>query len=245
MGVEQKSKILCIIPARGGSKGIKLKNLREICGRSLVSHAIRTARACPEITQTVVSTDHDEIARVAEKDGIEMFFRRPEHLSGDRIGDYEVLLNALEESEAHFETTFDIVIMLQPTSPLRTPHDVSDAVELLKKGQFDSVWSVSETDTKYHPLKQLKLDTSGNMEYFDQAGSAIIARQQLTPLVHRNGVVYAFTRNCLVEQGSIKGKKSGALLIEGSHVSIDTEEDIQLIEYLIEMKKTRDGVLLD
>ena len=238
-----EKKVLCVIPARGGSKGIKLKNLRVVCGATLLSHAVKTALACPEISETVVSTDHDDIALEAEASGIKMFFRRPKHLSGDLIGDFDVLLNALDEAESHFKTKFDIIVMLQPTSPLRTPKDVRDAIEHLITKEYDSVWSVSETDSKYHPLKQLSLDESGAFDYFDPNSANIIARQQLTALFHRNGVVYAFTRDCLVKQKSIKGKKSGALLIEGHHISIDTEEDIEIIENLVRIGKVRDGIL--
>ena len=240
---EMEKKVLCVIPARGGSKGIKLKNLRVVCGETLLAHAVKTALACPEISKTVVSTDHDEIALAAEDCGIEMFFRRPRNLSGDIVGDFDVLLNALNEAEAHFEVKFDIILMLQPTSPLRTPEDVKKAIECLIANEYDSVWTISETDSKYHPLKQLRLNESGTFDYFDPNSKNIVARQQLYSLFHRNGVVYAFTRDCLVNQKSIKGKKSGALLIDGHHVSIDTEEDIELIENLVRLGKIREGVL--
>lgn len=236
-------RVLAVVPARGGSKGVKLKNLRTVGGSPIVSLAIRTSLAVPEIDHTVVSTDHDEIAVVAESAGIRVPFRRPASLSGDRIGDVDVLQHALHASEQDTGEHFDIVVMLQPTSPLRTPGDVSRAIHMLVDGGFDAVWSVSETDTKAHPLKQMIVRENGAMDYYDAAGASIIARQQLQPLYHRNGIVYAFNRACLTEQNTIMGAKTGAMIVKGDHVSIDTEWDFKLVNYLVQTGMVRDGMI--
>lgn len=225
-------RVLAVVPARGGSKGIPLKNLREVRGRPLVALAGDVARAVPEIDRAVVSTDHDEIARVAEAAGLAAPFRRPEAISGDRIGDWDVLAHALTAMEARDGTTYDIVVMLQPTSPLRRVTDVSGTIRMLVDGGYDAVWSVSPTDTKAHPLKQLVI-RDGAMDYYDPRGAAIIARQQLEPVYHRNGVAYAITRACLLEQNTIKGARTGAYVVEGEHISIDTEWDIALVEFAL------------
>jgi CMP-N,N'-diacetyllegionaminic acid synthase len=225
-------KVLAVVPARGGSKGIPLKNLRTIQGRPLVALAGDVAASVPEIDRRVVSTDHAEIARVAAAAGLDAPFMRPAEIAGDRIGDWDVLANALQETEAADGTTYDIVVMLQPTSPLRRAADVSGVIRMLVDGGYDAVWSVSETDSKAHPLKQLAV-RDGVMDYWDPRGAQIIARQQLEPVFHRNGVAYAVTRACLLEQKTIKGARTGAYVVAGEHVSIDTEWDIELIEFLL------------
>jgi CMP-N,N'-diacetyllegionaminic acid synthase len=225
-------KVLAVVPARGGSKGIPLKNLREVGGRSLVALAGDIIRSVPAIDRAIVSTDHDAIAKVAQESGIDTPFMRPANISGDRIGDFEVLIHALEATEAIDRIRYDIIVMLQPTSPLRTPDNVSDTIRMLVEGHWDSVWTVSETDSKGHPLKQLTI-ADGAMDYYDHRGSQIFARQQLVPVYHRNGVAYVITRECLVEQRTIKGRKSGALVIPGEHVSIDSENDIAIVEWLL------------
>jgi CMP-N-acetylneuraminic acid synthetase len=187
----------------------------------------------PAIDRAVVSTDHEEIAAVAEAAGLAAPFRRPEDLSGDRIGDTDVLRHALEEMEQRDGTTYDIVVMLQPTSPLRRPEHVAATIEKLVREDWDAVWTVSETDSKAHPLKQLTMN-DGALGYYDPAGAQIVARQQLTPLYHRNGVAYAMTRECLIEQNSIGGQRTGALLLPGHFVSIDTEFDIILVEFFMQ-----------
>ncbi len=225
-------RVLAVVPARGGSKGIPLKNLRKIGGISLVARAGRIAGEIAEIDRAVVSTDHEDIAREAEHAGLEAPFRRPEDLSGDRIGDLEVLRQALEATEADDGQVYDIVLMLQPTSPMRRAEHVAGCLRMLVDGRWDSVWTVSETDSKAHPLKQLTV-RDGVMEYYNPAGARIIARQQLEPVYHRNGVAYAITRECLCDQNTIKGRRAGAYAIDEPLANIDTEFDLQVAELMI------------
>ena len=227
-------RILAVVPARGGSKGIPLKNLRPVLGVPMVARAGWIARGLGWLDRAVVSTDHEEIARVAEGAGLAAPFRRPEPLSGDRIGDLDVLTHALEEMERIDRVRYDVVVMLQPTSPLRRAEHVTATVEKLVEGDWDAVWTVSETDSKAHPLKQLTVAADGALGYYDPAGKAIIARQQLEPVFHRNGIAYAITRDCLTGQRTIMGARSAALVIDGPTLSIDTEEDIALAEFLMQ-----------
>lgn len=224
-------RILAVCPARGGSKGIPLKNLAPFLGIPLVARVGQVIEKIPIIDRAVVSTDHPEIAEIAKTYGLEAPFFRPRDLSGDRISDAQVLIHALEEMEQLDKVQYDIVVMLQPTSPLRRPEHVIQAIEMLVNEQWDAVWTLSETDSKSHPLKQLTLD-SGKIGYYDQNGDQIIARQQLTPVYHRNGVAYAMTRNCLLEGRSIMGKRTGALILDEHLVSIDTMSDLKLAEFI-------------
>lgn len=225
-------RILAVVPARGGSKGIALKNLQPVLGVPIVARVGDVLRALPMVDRAVVSTDHEEIARVAQIAGIAAPFRRPPEISGDRIGDWDVLVHALGEMERLDAVTYDIVVMLQPTSPLRRPEHVRAAIEQLVDGGWDAVWTVSETDSKSHPLKQLTV-VAGELDYYDPAGKAIIARQQLTPVYHRNGIAYAIARECLLNQKGIKGRRTGGLVLQGDFVSIDTQWDIELAELIM------------
>jgi|LauGreDrversion4_2_1035121.scaffolds.fasta_scaffold142602_4 CMP-N,N'-diacetyllegionaminic acid synthase len=226
-------KVLAVVPARGGSKGIPLKNLRQIRGRALVSLAGDAASQIPEIDRRVVSTDHPKIACVAREAGLDVPFMRPETLAGDRVSDWDVLTHALLETEKCDGLRYDIVVMLQPTSPLRRPEDVSRAIVMLVTGGFDAVWTVSETDSKGHPMKQLAL-RNGYLDYWDSRGAQIIARQQLDTVYHRNGVAYVFTRDCLLEQRTILGNRTGAYIVAGESISIDTERDIADVEFALD-----------
>lgn len=226
-------RILAVVPARGGSKGVPGKNIRPVLGTPLIAYTARVLRECAFVDRAVVSTDSPEIARVAEAEGLAAPFLRPAHLAGDRVGDWDVLVHALAEMEGQDRTAYDVVLMLQPTSPLRTPDRLREVLEKLLRENLDAVWTVSETDLKFHPLKQLHVGAGGKLEYYDPAGAAIVARQQLHPLYHRNGVAYALTRSCLLEQKKMLGDRSGAVVIREPVVNIDTLADFARLEDLL------------
>lgn len=227
--------VLAVVPARGGSKGILLKNLREVQQRSLVARVGDVIREVPEIDHAVVSTDHANIAKAAEEVGIAAPFLRPKALAGDLIGDVDVLTHALLATEEIDRRHYDVVVMLQPTSTLRRASEVSATIKMLVDGGWDSVWTVSPTDSKAHPLKQLTV-SGGMLDYYDPEGATILARQQLQPVYHRNGVAYALTRNCLLEQRALKGKRTAAHIIDDEQVSIDTEYDLEIVEFLLDRR---------
>ena len=219
--------VLGVVPARGGSKGLKDKNLQKIGDLSLVELALKCGLASAYIDRTCVSTDSDEIAKVADlySQGAAPF-RRPDQLSGDLIGDYEVLRHALETMEILSGCTFDIVVMLQPTSPLRTTSIIDQGIEKLVNENCDSVWSVSEVDLKYHPLKQLTSADGSQFDHYLSDGSSIIARQQLDKTFIRNGMCYAIARSTIIQQESIKGINSQLLITQGEAISIDNQYDL-------------------
>jgi CMP-N,N'-diacetyllegionaminic acid synthase len=218
-------KILVVVPARGGSKGIKLKNLAYFSGKPLIVWAAECANSLTYVDRQVVSTDHPEIMRLASKHGLSCPFVRPETLSGDRVSDAAVLKHALHMMEAIDKTRYDIILMLQPTSPIRCQSEIKQLVNLLVSSGCDSALTVSPTNLKFHPLKQLVLD-GDQVRYFDPEGATVIARQQLTPTYHRNGIGYAVTRECLLEQSAVVGINCRALIIDRPVVNIDTPSDL-------------------
>jgi CMP-N,N'-diacetyllegionaminic acid synthase len=233
-------RILVVVPARGGSKGVPRKNLREVLGVPLVARVGHLMRELDFVDRAVVSTDDDEIAAVAEAAGLAAPFRRPTELSGDRIGDLDVLTHALEATEALDGVDYDVVVMLQPTSPLRRAEHVAAVVEKLVDCALDAVWTVGPTDLKYHPRKQLVLDED-RLDFYDPQGSEVIARQQLTPVYHRDGAAYAISRECLLSQKSILGKQASAVVVDEPMVSIDTLEDFERVEAVLQARARGKG----
>ena len=228
----QGKRVLAVVPARGGSKGIKLKNLQKVGGVSLVGRVGIVIGQCPSIDRAVVSTDHPEIAEVARKYGLDVPFTRPQSLSGDQVGDMPVLRHALSATEADEGTRYDIVVMLQPTSPFRRADHVERSLRDLVERDLDAVWTVSETDSKAHPLKQLVM-RDGLLGYWDERGATIIARQQLSPVYHRNGVAYALTRDALLkEDGTLLAPKTGAVVVDEPLVNIDGPMDLELAAFI-------------
>lgn len=228
-----RAKILAVVPARGGSKGIPKKNLARVAGISLVGRVAQLIQSLSEITHAVVSTDSDEIATEAEKHGLLAPFRRPKELSGDRIGDLDVLVHAIEQSEAHFHETFDYVLMLQPTCPLRTVAHVRAAITEIISRKAQALWTVSPVDLHFHPWKQLLIQ-DGVLEYFDQKnGAGIIARQQLQSTFFRNGAAYIWQRDVLLKERAILPVGSHALVIHDPMISIDTPDDLRQCEAIL------------
>lgn len=223
-------RILAVVPARGGSKGVPLKNIQPLLGIPLVAHAARVLSQVSAVDRAVVSTDNEAIAGEAVRAGLEAPFRRPESLSGDLVSDQQVLHHALTTLESQDGSRYDVILMVQPTSPLRRAEHVMSVLEKLIGESWDAVWTVSPTDLKYHPLKQLTVGEGGAMEYYDPRGPSIIARQQLTPVYHRNGAAYAITRQCLLEQGTLKGARTAAVILTEPMVSIDTQGDFAIAE---------------
>ena len=220
-----------MVPARGGSKGVPLKNLHPLRGKSLVAHVGDFVRHVGVFDRAVVSTDHPEIAREALKHGLDAPFMRPPELSGDRIGDYPVMLHALEQTEALDTKRFDVVVMLQPTCPQRRPEHVVGAIEMLITGGWNAVWTASPADLKYHPLKALTVGADGTLGYHDRAaGNTVVARQQLSQVYYRNGAAYAITCEALRSAKSLKPERTGALIVEELLLSIDTLDDFRRLE---------------
>jgi len=231
-----KKLVLVVVPARGGSKGLELKNICLFNGVPLVTLVGQVVKQLTFVDRAVVSTDHPEIVRIAEESGLEVPFMRPEGISGDLISDWDVLNHALGAVEKDDKRSYDIVIMLQPTCPLRKPEHVRKAVDKLVEGNYDAVWTISETDSKSHPLKQLTFQAD-RLDYYDEEGSRIIARQQLEPVYHVNGAAYAITRQCLLGQRSKKGRLTSAVVITDPLISIDTEDDLKMAEFILSQNK--------
>ena len=169
------------------------------------------------------------------KYGLEAPFKRTQKLSTDMASAIDVWKHGFIKCEEYFNKNFDITILLEPSSPLRQPIHIEKTVKKLINGHFDSVLTISETDSKSHPFKQLQID-GRNVKYYDVLSKDVIARQELKPLYHRNGVCYALTRDCLLNQGKIIGDNPSYVIIEDHVVNIDTKLDLELAKYFIENK---------
>jgi CMP-N,N'-diacetyllegionaminic acid synthase len=233
-------RVLVVIPARGGSKGVPLKNIRPLCGRPLISHVGDVLAQLPFVDRAVVSTEDVRIAEVAKAHGLDVPFYRPDDLGGDMVGDVPVLRHASLETERLDGHEYDIVIMLQPTCPLRTAVHVQRVIAALVEGDWDAAWSVSRSDLKLHPLKQLRM-TDSRLAYYEPSAANVTARQQLEQLYYRNGAAYALTRQCLMDQDRLLGARTAGVVIEEPLVNIDTVEDFVAAETLLCMRNRAAG----
>ena len=224
--------ILAIVPARGNSKGIKNKNLKKIKGLSLVERAGNILKKISWIDYSIISSDSDKIIRAAKRSNLEYIFKRPKNISGDRISDHSVLIHALRAAEKLKKNKIDIILLVQPTSPLRKVIHIKNVIKKIVDEKLDSVWTVSKADLKFHPLKQLILKKN-ILSHYNKKGIRIIARQQLNNTYYRNGVVYAVTRELILKNKNLISNKSSGYLINTPQISIDTVKDLKLASQLM------------
>jgi len=224
--------ILAIVPARGNSKGIKNKNLKKIKGLSLVEHAGNVLKKISWIDYSIISSDSDKIIEAAKKSSLECIFKRPKNISGHRISDHSVMIHALKAVEKSKKDKIDIILLVQPTSPLRKVIDIKNVIKKIVDEKLESVWTISKTDLKFHPLKQLTLKKN-ILSHYNKKGKGIIARQQLNNTYYRNGVAYAVTRELVLKNKNLISKKSSGYLINTPQISIDTLKDLKLASQLM------------
>jgi N-acylneuraminate cytidylyltransferase len=225
-------RVLAVIPARGGSKGVPRKNVRLLGGRPLIAWSIDAALAATGPTRVVVSTDDDEIAAVAEQLGADVPFVRPAHLASDTASGLENAQHALAAVEEIEGEPYDALLLLQPTAPFRTAADIDGAVSLLAATGADSVISVVDVGG-HHPARMKYLDGDRLVDppFCEERENQ--NRQELPPMYIRNGAIY-LTRAAVLRAGSFKGDDCRAWIMPPERsVNIDTPADFELAEWTI------------
>ena len=227
-------RVLAIVPARGGSKGIPRKNLKVVAGLSLVAHAARCAAALDWLDACVLSTDDPDIAEEGRRFGLDVPFLRPAELSGDEVPSTEMWRHAWLAAEQHYGETFSVSVLLEPTSPLRQPSDVEATVRLMIERGCPAAASVSQIPAHHTPERTLLCDEAGRLRFYLPEAAQITRRQQIPEYFTRNGICYAVRRDYLIEEGKIIGEDCAAHLIERPVVNIDEPLDLAVAEMLLQ-----------
>lgn len=230
--LDQSTEILAIVPARGGSKGIPRKNTRPLAGEALIGYTLRAAQASRHITRLIVSTDDQEIADMARSYNVEVPFVRPKDLASDEASQVDVVLHALREIERLSSVRYDIVLLLQPTTPLRSTADIDEALGKLVASGADSVVSFHRV-SQGHPYYMYTL-IGDRPEPLLQVPRDISRRQQFPYVYVRNGAIYAVRRDVLVKEKSFYGRDVRAYVMSYERsINIDTEVDLMVAEVLL------------
>lgn len=227
-------RVLAVIPARGGSKGVLRKNVREVCGKPLIAWTIEAALAAgPLLSRVIVSTEDAEIAEVSRRYGAEVPFVRPAELAGDEVPMLPVLQHAARFVEAQEGRRLDWVLLLQPTEPFRTVADIEAALALGRADGCDSVISVVQVFA-VHPILMKKIEGDRLLPFCIEEKEGT-RRQDYAPAAYmRNGAIYLTRRDVLLEQGSIWGDVIRPYVMPPERSQgVDSEIDLELVDVLL------------
>jgi CMP-N,N'-diacetyllegionaminic acid synthase len=226
------SGVLALVPARGGSKGVPGKNVRTLAGRTLLDRVAEASAQSGVVDRAVLSTDSEEIAAAGRRAGLDVPFLRPSHLAQDDTPMLPVIQHALEQLGAGGWVA-DIVVLLQPTSPLRRPDHIATAVDQLRSSGADSVVSVVALPRHLSPDYVMRLD-EGRLVPFLAEAATVTRRQDARAAYAREGTVYAFRASALERYGSLYGADCRPLLIDAADsLSIDSPEDWATAERIL------------
>jgi CMP-N,N'-diacetyllegionaminic acid synthase len=236
--MSESGSVLALVPARGGSKGVPGKNLKPLAGRTLLDYVAAAARESGAIDRVVLTTDDEAIAAAGRHAGLEVPFMRPAALAHDDTPMLPVLKHAIGALIAAGWTP-ELVVLLQPTSPLRTPAHVRTAVDWLRRTGADSVVTVVEVPRHLSPDYVMKIE-NGVLRPFLPEGARVTRRQDARLAYSRDGTVYAFRRDTLERFDSIYGEDCQPLVIDAAEsLSIDTAEDWAAAERILAARGVR------
>lgn len=223
--------VLAVIPARRGSKGLRLKNLRLLDGVPLIAYSIRSALATKLVTAVVVSTEDDEIARVAAAHGAQVI-KRPEALAADTVQNNPVIRHAIESRA----TAEEIVVLLQPTTPLRTAAHIDACVSAVLEGARSAM---TITPVEHHPGKAVVV-RNGLVEPFTDDAEMEAQRQAMREVFRQNGAVYAIGVDDFLEHDRFFLRPCRAVVVPAEDsIDIDSELDLMLAELILQRRNAR------
>lgn len=229
-----KTKILAVTLARSGSKGIKEKNITNLCGHPLISYTIYAAQKSKFISRYIVSTDSKKFKTICENYGAVVPFLRPKSLSEDHVWSRDALKHAVIKTEKFYKEKYDYIIELPATAPLRSFKNIDKALQKLKKKKSDSVIGVCRVFDK-NPIRIKKISGGQLKDYnYSLREGESSRRQDLPPCYVRNGSIYAMKRDLIVKKFSRKGRKSLPLVMNDyESINIDEHTDLLLAETLV------------
>lgn len=222
-------KVLALIPARGGSKGIKDKNIVDVCGKPLIAYSIDVAKNSKYVDDVVITTDSERIKEVAEKYGADVPFLRPAELASDNSKTIDAVIHAVNTLK-EFGRNYDILLLLQPTCPLRTTEDIDNSLELfVSKG---CVALVSVNKVKEHPILMRKINEDGMMDNLLNLPSTI-RRQDMPPIYKVNGSIYINLVKELRNDTSLNDNPLAYITDNEHSVDIDDLDDIERVKNIL------------
>lgn len=232
--------IIGLIPARGGSKGIPGKNIAPCAGRPLLAYTVESARQAKHLDRVILSTDDMAIADVGKALGVDVPFVRPAEISGDSASSLDVISHALDWLEVQGEVV-EAIVLLQPTSPLRSAVQIDQAVERFRMTGADTLVSVMAVPHRFHPDSIMRMEEDMLLP-LKASGDIILRRQDLPMLYARNGPAILILTPAQIRRGQLySGRTVAYEMPEVDSLDIDTSEDLLLAEMILTKRQTVRG----
>lgn len=229
----KNNNVLCTICARGGSKGVKNKNIKKINGKPLIAYTIEQAKASKLFDHIVISTDSDDIAKTAKEYGAEVFFKRADIMASDTAGKLDVIKDAFVKSEEYYNKEFDYLIDLDATAPLRHVNDIINSFnQFLENNNDNLITAMPSRRSPYFNL--IEQDKNGKVYLSKKLDSAIARRQDAPKSYDMNASIYIWKRDILLKEKTLFLEKTGLYeMPENRSIDIDTELDYKFVEFLM------------
>lgn len=225
-----EKKVVAIIPARGGSKGIPDKNIKSLDGSPLISYTITAAQNSKYIDEIIISTDSVKIKNVCEEFGVSVDQLRPEELSTDTAKSIDVIRYEVERNDLDNDNTY--IVLLQPTSPLRGSNHIDEALEKISSLGSDSLVSITETTSHPYYLKKMVDDKLENYS----TNKTNLRRQDLEKLYYTNGAIYINVASKITNDTDFNNNEIPYVMNRLASVDIDEVEDFTLAEMIVKSK---------
>ncbi len=231
--MNNETSVLCTICARGGSKGLKNKNIKDLCGLPLIAHTIKVARDSKLFKAIAVSSDSDEILMVSKEHGADFTIKRPEELASDTAGKIPAIKHAAMEIEKQTNMKFDFFFDLDATSPLRIKEDIHGVFNLLKSGKFKNV--ITGAPARRSPYFNLvEEDDNGFVDLSKKSATPILRRQDAPNCYDMNASIYGWTRESFNKmESTFEGKTGIFVMPEERSIDIDNPIDFKIVELLM------------
>jgi N-acylneuraminate cytidylyltransferase/CMP-N,N'-diacetyllegionaminic acid synthase len=231
------NKVIAIIPARSGSKGLPGKNIKSFCGKPLIAWTIEAGLGSKYINEVVVTTDSIEIAQISKHYGAQVPFIRPLELSGDLISSFSVIKHAIEFYKDELKRQFDYVVLLEPTSPLRTSGDIDNAIEqLMKAKSATAIVGVCKTEAQ-NPAFLVKKSCKGFLTAYGNSDIKILRRQDIEDVYFFEGSVYISIVKELLERKTFYHQNTlGFEFPKWKSIEIDDIDDFTIAEIFMKRK---------
>lgn len=231
-----KKKVLCVIPARGGSKGLKNKNIKLLNKKPLIAWSILAAKKCKLIDKIIVSTDSLKISKISKKYGAEVPFIRPKKFATDKASSFSVLKHSIEFYRNR-NINFDFILMLEPTSPLREPKDIDFCINRIKKKNIETLVSLTKVIDQ-HPSFLYSINKRNILKPYIKSKKLYLRRQDISLLYYLEGSIYISKVSTLLKEKTWYHKKTQGFLVDKwKSLEIDDIDDFKLAKFYMKNHK--------